>query len=235
MPSSSSCRTKAALFKGFRPNLSNAQQISKTQQILSWACPSVSSSSSSSSCIYCDIWKLATLIASHVPLSARYDLCTGTPVNSPASSAPSSPTASEASIIPFLAASRTMTLPLSRSRSIPYAHLVAACKRIEAQFQTQRCQLNSILSICTVTGADQTEGLRMAHDRCSAAVEDLLDQEEELEESLLRDLDLQAAAEAQNQGVATCDYDYCYCDYRIGYSGHPLSHQRRPSVVNVAI
>ncbi|KAL2396732.1 hypothetical protein ABEF93_002008 [Exophiala dermatitidis] len=224
MPSSSSCRTKAALFKGFRPNLSNAQQISKTQQILSWACPSVSSSSSSSSCIYCDIWKLATLIASHVPLSARYDLFTGTPVTSPASSAPSSPT---------VAAPWTTTL--TRSRSIPYAHLVAASKKIEAQFQTQRSQLNSILSICTVTGADQTEGLRMAHDRCSAAVEDLLDQEEELEESLLRDLDLQAAAEAQNQGVATCDYDYCYCDYRIGYLGHPLSHQRRPSVVNVAI
>ncbi|KAL2429581.1 hypothetical protein ABEF95_007510 [Exophiala dermatitidis] len=230
MPSSSSstCRTKAALFKGFRPNLSNAQQIAKTQQILSWACASCSSSSTS--CIYCDIWKLATLIASHVPLSARYDLFTGTPVNSPVSSAPSSPTSST---VPFLAAPRTLSP--SQSRSIPYAHLVAASKKIEAQFQTQRSRLHSILSICTVTGADQTEGLRMAHDRCSAAVEDLLDQEEDLEESLLRDLDLQAAAEAQNQGFATCDFDYRYCDYRMGYSGHSPSHQRRPSVVNVAI
>ncbi|EXJ78837.1 hypothetical protein A1O1_09239 [Capronia coronata CBS 617.96] len=197
----SDCRTKAALFKGCRPSLSNPQQISATQQLLYTAC--------STPCIHCDIWKLATLIASHVPLAARYDLLTGTPVNSPMPSAPSSPTASS----PI---SRTM------SRSMTYPQLVSASKKIEAQFQAQRSRLNSIVSICTVSGADETEGLRMAHDRCSAAVEDLLDEEEDLEECLLKDLQ-----EVQ--------YGYDYDDYGRTVPDDYYPQARRPSMIDVAI
>ncbi|KIX08661.1 uncharacterized protein Z518_03318 [Rhinocladiella mackenziei CBS 650.93] len=195
----SACRAKPALLKGFRPFLSTQQEVDATQKILSAAC--------STTCIYCDIWKLATLIASHVPLSTRYHLLTGTPANSPHSSTPSSPVSPS---------------PISRttSQSTTYAHVLCASKRIEAQFQTQRSRLSSILSICTVSGADETEGLRMAHDRCSAAVEDLLDQEEELEEALLKDL--------QEQQYAY-EYEYGYA----GQYGH--SHERRPSMIHVAI
>ncbi len=185
------CRSKLALLKGLRPMLSTQQQVTATQKLLSSAC--------STDCIYCDIWKLATLIAFHVPLSARYDLVAGTPTNSPASSRPASP---------------VMSSPTS-----PYAFIISASKRIEAQFQTQRSQLSSILSICTVSGADQTEGLRMAHDRCSAAVEALLDQEEELEEDLLKDL--------QEQQY---DHEYHYGSY---YGSYGSSHERRPSMIDV--
>ncbi|EXJ84100.1 hypothetical protein A1O3_04767 [Capronia epimyces CBS 606.96] len=201
-----SCRTKVALFEGCRPSLSTPQQIAATQDFLSSAC--------STSCIYCDIWKLATLIASHVPLSARYDLYTGTPVNSPNSSAPSSPATSS-------------PISRSRSRSISYHQLISASKKIEAQFQAQRSRLNSILSICIVSGADQTEGLRMAHDRCSDAVEDLLDQEEDLEECLLRDL-----LESQ-EDTYDSDSDYDYTQF--GYAVPPDYYQqeRRPSLIDV--
>lgn len=189
------CTSKPALLKGLRPVLSTQQQVAATQKILSSAC--------SSSCIYCDIWKLATLIASHVPLSARYDLITGTPSHSPTSSRPSSP---------------VLSSTISEASS-PYASIVSASKKIEAQFQTQRSQLSSILSICTVSGAEQTEGLRMAHSRCSAAVEDLLDQEEELEEALLKDL--------QEQQYA---HEY---HHPSPYGYYSFSYERRPSMIDV--
>jgi len=76
----------------------------------------------------------------------------------------------------------------------------------------------------------------MAHDRCSAAVEDLLDQEEDLEEALLEDLQKQ-------QSVYDYDCDqspasqYTYPDIN-GYSySHPYSYpqERRVSAVDVAI
>jgi hypothetical protein len=178
--------------------LSTQTQITATQKLLSSAC--------AQDCIYCDIWKLATLIASHTGLTARYNLSTGTPANSPNSSQPSSPTASS---------------PISLSSSTPYAYIISASKKIEAQFQTQRSRLSSILSICTVAGADQTEGLRMAHDRCSAAIEDLLDQEEELEEELLKDIQ---------------ELQYMH-EYESGYGSqyYTYSEERRPSMVHVAI
>ncbi|OAG37283.1 hypothetical protein AYO21_08468 [Fonsecaea monophora] len=197
----SSCKSKTAILRGLRPMVSTQQQLAATQTVLSSACVE--------ECIYCDIWKLATLIASHSPLSARYNLTTGTPTNSPISSAPSSPVASS---------------PIAQSSS-PYGSIISASKRIEAQFQTQRSKLNSILSICRVTGVDATEGLRLAHDRCATAVEDLLDQEEDLEEELLRDL--------QEQQY---DYSYSY-DTQYAYSSGPgaygYTYERRPSMVHV--
>ena len=205
----STCRTKVALFKGLRPLFSNQQQISTTQRILSSTC--------STSCIYCDIWKLAALIASHVPLAARYNLLSSTPTASPTSSRPSSP---------FLS-----PIDSTASQSTPYAHILSASRKIEAQIQLQRSQLNSILSICTVSGADECEGLWIAHDRCSAALEDLLDQEEDLEEALLEDI--------QEQQTTAYDYDYGY-GYASQYSypgikGYAYPQERRPSMVDVAI
>ncbi|KAK5232801.1 hypothetical protein LTR99_009114 [Exophiala xenobiotica] len=204
-------RTKVALFKGMRPLFTNQQQISATQRILSSTC--------STSCIYCDIWKLAALIASHVPLAARYNLHSSTPTASPTSSRPSSPWLSP--IYP------------TASQSTPYAHILSASRKIEAQIQLQRSQLNSILSICTVSGADECEGLWIAHDRCSAALEDLLDQEEDLEEALLEDI--------QEQQTTAYDYDYNYgYGYASQYSypdtkGYAYPQERRPSFVDVAI
>ena len=178
--------------------LSTQEQIVATQKLLSSAC--------TEACIYCDIWKLATLLASHSPLTARYNLSTGTPTNSPMSSRPSSPIASS---------------PSSVSSSTPYAFIVSASKKIQAHLQVQRSQLSSILSICTVSGADATEGLRAAHDRCSAAVEDLLDQEEELEEELLKDMQ---------------EMQYVH-EYEYGYGGpcYGYREERKPSMVHVAI
>lgn len=83
----------------------------------------------------------------------------------------------------------------------------------------------------------------MAHDRCSAAVEDLLDQEEDLEEALLEELQ-----EQQSVYQYDCEYDhhhhhhgyssdYTYPDIKGGlsypYPSYP--HDRRPSAVDVAI
>ncbi|KAK5044790.1 hypothetical protein LTR84_010446 [Exophiala bonariae] len=197
---SSHCRTKVAILKGLRPMLSTQAQVTATQKLLSCAC--------TQDCIYCDIWKLATLIASHTGLATRYNLSTGTPLNSPHSSRPSSPVASS---------------PVSVDSSTPYAYIISASKKIEAQFQTQRSRLSSILSICTVSGADETEGLRMAHDRCSAAIEDLLDQEEELEEELLKDIQEMQYVHEYETG------------YGSQYGSFNYREERRPSMVHVAI
>jgi len=61
----------------------------------------------------------------------------------------------------------------------------------------------------------------MAHDRCSAAVEDLLDQEEELEEELLKDME---------------ELQYMH-EYESGYGSqyYTFREERRPSMVHVAI
>ncbi|KAL6248538.1 hypothetical protein RBB50_004793 [Rhinocladiella similis] len=220
------CRTKVALLKGVRPHFSNQQHVATTQNILSSAC--------STSCIYCDIWKLAALIASHVPLRARYNLPSTSPTTSPTSSRPSSP----------------ISFSPTFSTSTPHADMASVSRKIEAQIQAQRSQLNSILSICTVSGADECEGLRMAHDRCSATVEDLLDQEEDLEEALLEELREQQSVnryecEYDHHGYASREYlypdikDSSYCDsYSYPYAypyPYPYSQERRPSAVDVAI
>jgi hypothetical protein len=69
----------------------------------------------------------------------------------------------------------------------------------------------------------------MAYDRCSDAVEDLLDQEEALEEALLEEIQ-----EMQYVHEYECDY---YGDTQYLGSGWATNHpqERRPSMVDIAI
>ena len=41
------------------------------------------------------------------------------------------------------------------------------------------------MSICTVEGADECDGLRLAHDRCLGSVADLMEQERMLESQIV--------------------------------------------------
>lgn len=132
-----SCRSKQALLRGIHP--------SPHQKIQCGVC--------TSRCIFCDIWKLATLVTTHVPLSSRYS---------------------------------TTPSRLQRQSSNQCYDYERSEQMIEAQFNTQRARLASIMSICTVDGAEQSDGLRMAHDRCLGTVKDLLYQEAVLEEALIR-------------------------------------------------
>lgn len=100
-------------------------------------------------CIYCDIWKLALLVY------ARH----------PQSTAPSTPTTPD-----------MPTSPHYFHSSHEHAH-ERTLKAIESSHTLQRARLNSIISICTVEGAEESEGLRVAHDRCLHAVLGLIRQE----------------------------------------------------------
>lgn len=78
----------------------------------------------------------------------------------------------------------------------------------------EQFKLQSIMSICTAEGAEESMGLRMAHDRCLETVAQLLQQEETLELALIR--------------APSPDYSY----------GRRTSHthyhdQRRPSLVSM--
>ena len=83
--------------------------------------------------------------------------------------------------------------PLSQTRSSspsglrtpsPSSDIERSLKSLEAQFQTQRARLASILSICVVDGAEESEGLRLAYDRCLSTVASLLEQQLILERML---------------------------------------------------
>ena len=112
-------------------------------------------------CIFCDIWKLASLIFARVPISQKY-AASLSPKRLYRSSRADSPTHRE-------------TFDWEPTE-----------RMIEAQFQSQRARLASIMSICTVDGAEESEGLHMAHDRCLSSVQELLYQEKVLEETILR-------------------------------------------------
>ena len=71
--------------------------------------------------------------------------------------------------------------PNSRTPS-PSSDAERGLRSLEQQFQTQRARLTSILSICVVDGAEESEGLRLAHDRCLSAVTLLLNQRAILEQ-----------------------------------------------------
>jgi hypothetical protein len=146
-PTSTSCKYKKALLRGFRPSPQNQ----KTQ---CGVCPD--------RCIYCDIWKLATLIYSHVPAGVK------------SHSHHSSPSSSSSHL------SRSSSSASSSSSSDDDDEM--STKAIQAAFQAQRARLASILSICTVDGADECEGLQLAHDRCLMSVTDLMDKEKMLQE-----------------------------------------------------
>ena len=111
-----------------------------------------------SRCIFCDIWKLAMLVSAHIPVSQRISTSSKLHRSSSRSS-----TSSDSS------------LDFLRSE-----------KMIEAQFQTQRARLSSLMSICTVDGADECDGLRLAHDRCLGSVADLMEQERMLESRIVQ-------------------------------------------------
>jgi len=148
--SSNGCKFRHALLRGLRPN-------GQTHKIQCGVCPT--------RCIYCDIWKLATLIYSHVPTALK-------PKSHSRQSSSSSATS-------HLSRSSSNSSTSSSSSNDEYE---LSAKAIEASFQTQRARLASILSICTVDGAEQSEGLRMAHDRCLGSVTDLLRQQSLLQE-----------------------------------------------------
>jgi hypothetical protein len=143
-PTSTGCKYKKALLRGFRPSPQNQ----KTQ---CGVCPN--------RCIYCDIWKLATLIYSHMPTGLKSH-----------------------SRHPSSSSSAHLSRSSSSASSSSDSDDEMSTKAIQAAFQAQRARLASILSICTVDGADECEGLRLAHDRCLRSVTDLINKERMLQE-----------------------------------------------------
>jgi hypothetical protein len=66
--------------------------------------------------------------------------------------------------------------PNSSRTPSPSSDLERSLRSLEQQFQIQKARLASILSICVVEGADESQGLRLAHDRCLSTVTSLLNQ-----------------------------------------------------------
>src|SRR2546423_10628075 len=122
-PASSGCKYKKALVRGVRPSPQNPKLPSDV-------CPN--------RCIYCDIWKLATLVYSHTPGALK----SHTHQSSSSSSA-------------SLQLSRSSS-PASSSNSNSNDEI--STKSIQAAFQTQRARLATILPISTVEGAHECEG-----------------------------------------------------------------------------
>jgi len=171
----SRCQSKQALMRGLRP--------SPQQKVHCAVCRR--------SCIFCDVWKLASLVYTHVPLSSRYS---------------------------------TSPEKLQRISSEPSYNYSQAEKAIEAAFSTERVRLSSIMSICTVEGADQSEGIWVAHDRCLMAVKELLYQEALLEEALIR--------APSPEPFST--HSYSSRASRQQSHNHYYYEERRPSMVSMA-
>ena len=168
--------------RGLRPN---AQQ-----KIVCGVCPY--------RCIYCDVWKLATLIFTRIPLSNKSVISSSPKPHR--SSRAESPTHRE-----------TYDWECSE-------------RMIDAQFQTQRARLASIMSICTVEGADEVEGLRIAHDRCLTSVKQLMYQERVLEDTIMRSTQQQSSKGPSNPRRTSQ-----------GCGSYYNSSERRPSMVGLAI
>ena len=141
-PAFAGCKYRKALLRGFRPSPQN-------QKAICGVCPN--------RCIYCDIWKLATLVYSHAPAALK------------SQSRQSS-------------SSSTLSRSSSTASNSSDSGDEMSTKAIQAAFQAQRARLASILSICTVEGADECDGLRLAHDRCLMSVTDLINKEGMLQE-----------------------------------------------------
>lgn len=174
-PSSHSrCKAKRLLLRDIRPTAnSHNQSLLRKSDI----CPK--------QCIYCDIWKLALLVYS------RQSQPTSKP-NTPTT--PSFPTRHQ---------SQTSYYSPRPSPTSPYPpnDYQQSLKTLEAGHTLQRAQLSSILSICTVEGAEECEGLRIAHDRCLRAVWELVRRER----AIRRDMLLQREEEEQEQAQAERD------------------------------
>lgn len=174
-----SCPSRQAIMRGLRPN---AQQ-----KIICGVC--------SGRCIYCDIWKLASLIFTRVPLTRKFAT---------------------------LSPSRS-----SRAESPTHRDVYdweASERMIDAQFQTQRARLASIMSICTVDGVDAVEGLRMAHDRCLGSVKELLYQERVLESTIIKS---SQHSSSQRPNDSRRPSQTCASYYN--------QDERRPSIVGIAM
>ncbi|ERF72345.1 hypothetical protein EPUS_06101 [Endocarpon pusillum Z07020] len=148
-PHHSRCKAKRLLLRDIRPTPNSRNQSLLRKSDL---CPK--------QCIYCDIWKLALLVYS------RQAQPTSKP-NTPTT--PSFPTRQQSQSYYSPRPSPTSPYP-------PNDHQ-QALRAVEAGHTLQRAQLSSILSICTVEGAEESEGLRIAHDRCLGAVLELVRRE----------------------------------------------------------
>lgn len=160
-------------------------------------------------CIYCDIWKLALLVYSRVPNAA--------------SSSPSTPRAN------------TPQQQFSRYTLNPEYEHERGLKTIEAAYHQQRTRLSSIISICTVEGAEESEGLRAAHDRCLAAVYDLIRQERSLnaqmKERQMREWQVRNWTQQQEQQQQQQQQRERDC----GYGARRVGESKRSSVVSCAM
>jgi hypothetical protein len=138
-------------------------------------------------CIFCDIWNLAVHVYTRTPLSKKYGT---TQPKQQQSARASSPTHRE-------------TFDWETSE-----------RMIEVQFQQQRVRLASIMSICTVEGAEESEGLHVAFERCLASVQQLVYQERVLEDTLVRSIQSSQRRPSESQytgqhcGSANTDYYY---------------------------
>ncbi len=170
-PAYSRCKAKRLLLRDIRPTPNSRNQSLLRKSDL---CPK--------QCIYCDIWKLALLVYS------RPTQPTSKP-NTPTSSSPTSFPTRQQSQPSYYSPYSSPTSPYP-----PNDHQ-QSLKTVEAGHTLQRAQLSSILSICTVEGAEESEGLRIAHDRCLGAVLELVRKER----AIRREMQLQRETEEQEE------------------------------------
>lgn len=140
--SSASCKAKRLLLRDIRPTPNSPSQSLLRKSDL---CPH--------RCIYCDIWKLALIVYSRQNQNR---------------STPTSPSSPELSPSRQYHQPQYSTTPsphgcISSSSPSPSSY-AQALQTLESAHHLQRARLSSILSICTVPGAEESEGLRVAHD-----------------------------------------------------------------------
>lgn len=108
----------------------------------------------------------------------------------------------------------SLTSPSSpqHSASYPASDYAKAVKSIESAHHLQRTHLSSIISICTFEGAEESEGLRVAHERCLSTVLDLLRQERALQRQMvvLQEKSEREARERQREIREWRERDYAY-------------------------
>lgn len=152
-------------------------------------------------CIFCDIWNLAVLVYTRTPLSQKYE-----------------------TVQPRRQHSARASSPAHRETY----DWEASERMIEVQFQQQRARLASIMSICTVEGAEESEGLHVAFDRCLGSIKQLLYQERVLEDTLVRSI------QSSQRKPSEAQYTGQYCGSANSDYYYP-SQQRRPSRVGIAM
>ena len=225
----SPCKAKHFLLRSIRPIPNSPSQSLLRKSDL---CPT--------KCIYCDIWKLALLVSSRKKTPSSTN-------NSPTS--PSFPlTEPQKQHQPR---GSSQTCPRTPSSPLPTTTYHQGLKSLESAYTLQRARLSSIISICTVEGAEESTGLRVAHDRCLAAVLELVRKERALlrqqeaaereqEETEMarqrerewKDREVRAWREREMECDRECDRE---CGYGYGYGyGYGDSYARRASANTVS-